>query len=335
MHSKRVFAACIALALASPASSQAPATQPPPPLPPDTELIRDGGVVVSAADFEGNILRIPEDRRGGFRMSYDRVMGVVDNVYVTRSVADKARAAGIDQDPAVQARLRQLQDGFLAELYMKKIEQEAVKVDYEQRARELYIADRDKYTTDEEVRMQQILVGTKCRTKDAARDIAKRAHDEAVKPKADFMALSTRYTDEGDKSDKGGDLGWSPVKAFVPQVREAVSKMKPGEISQPVESPFGFHVFKMLDRKVAQPKPFDAVKGDIIAAEKAKAQKKRVEDLVASVRDSKTVMTHADRIEKLVAPGLDMNELTRKAREAHSRPTTEEEKKSVLLPEKK
>ena len=334
MKSNRFLAACIALALASPASSQAPAAQSS-PLPPDTQLIVDGNLVVDAADFEGNILRIPEASRGGFRMSYDRVMGVVDNVYVTRAVADKARAAGIDKDPAVQARLKQLQDGFLADLYMKKVEQETDKVDYEQRARELYIADREKYMTDEEVRMQQILIGTKCRTKDAARDIAKRAHDEAVKPKADFMALSTRYTDEGDKSDKGGDLGWSPVKAFVPQVREAVTKMKPGEISQPVESPFGFHVFKMLERKAPVPKPFDAVKADIIAAEKAKGQKKRVEDMVAEVRGSKTVMTYPDRIEKLVAPGVDMNELTRKAREAHARPATEEEKKSILLPEKK
>ena len=334
MQSNRFLAACIALALVSPASSQTPATAPA-PLPPDTQLVVDGNVVISAADFEGNILRIPEEKRGGFRMSYDRVMGVVDNVYVTRAVAEKARAAGLDQDPAVQARMRQLQDGLLAEMYLKKVEQESDKVDYEQRARELYIADREKFMTDEEVRMQQILIGTKCRTKDAARALAQRAHDEAVQPKADFLALSSRYTDEGDKSDKGGDLGLSPVKAFVPQVREAISKMKPGEISQPVESPFGFHVFKMLERKAPQAKPFDAVKGEIIAAEKAKAQKKRVEDMVASVRASKTVMTYPDRIEKLVAPGIDMNELTRKAREAHSRPATEEEKKSVLLPEKK
>src|SRR5205085_6878141 len=102
-----------------------------------------------------------------------------------------------------------------------------------------------------------------------------------------------------------------------------------------VESPFGYHVFKMLDRKPATQKPFEAMKADIIASEKGKAQKKRTEDAVAEVRASKTVITHADRIEKLVAPGVDMNELTRKAREAHARPATEEEKKSILLPEKK
>jgi len=335
MFSNRILAACIALALASPASSQAPAASSFKPLPPETPLVADGPVVVTAADFEGNILRIPEDKRGGFRMSYDRVIAVVDNVFVARSVAQKARDAGLDKDPATQARLQQLQDSYLAELYLKKLEQETVKVDFEQRARELYIADKDKFMTDEEVRMQQILIGVKCRTKDAARAIAKRAHDEAVKPNADFLALSKRYTDEGDPTDKGGDLGWSPVKAFVPQVREAVATMKKGEISEPVESPFGFHVFRMLDRKAPQVKPFDTVKAEIIAAEKAKAQKKRTEDTILAIRSSGTVVTHADSIEKLVAPGVDMNELTRKAREAHARPATEEEKKSVLLPEKK
>jgi peptidyl-prolyl cis-trans isomerase C len=304
------------------------------PLPPDTQLVVDGPVVVSAADFEGNILRIPEDKRAGFRMSYDRVMAVVDNVFVARSLAQKARAAGLDKDPAVQARLQQAQDAFLADLYVKQLEQAADKTDYEQRARELYIADRDKFMTEEEVRMQQVLIGVKCRTKEAARQIAQRAHDEAVKPNADFLSIATRYTDEGEKADKGGDIGWSPVKAFVPQVREAVTKLKKGEISEPVESPFGFHVFKMLDRKPPQQKPFEAVKADIIAAEKAMAQNKRLEEAVMLVRNSKTVVTHPDQIEKLVAPGVDVNELTRKAREAHARPATEEEKRQ-FVPEKK
>jgi len=312
MSPNRILTAGLALALATPAFSQQAAA---PTLPPQTPLVVDGKVTVDASDFEGNILRIPEDRRAGFRMSYDRVAAVIDNVFVTRSIAQKARDAGMDQDPAIQARLKQLQDAYLAEMYVKKLERDAEGADLEGRARELYIADKDKYMTDEEVKVQQILVGIKCRTKDAAREIAQKAHDEAVKA-PDFLEVAKRYSDEGDRSEKGGELPMGPVKAFVPSVRDAVSRMKKGEISEVVESPFGYHVFKLIERKPPQQKPFEAVKREIIEGERANLQRRKGEELVQQVRSSKTVITYRDNAAKLVAPGLDPNELSRQAREA-------------------
>ena len=75
-------------------------------------------------DFEGNMLRIPESRRDEVRMSYDRVATIVDNMFIARSLAARAREAGLDKDPAVQKRLQQVQDGVLADLYVQKVEKE-------------------------------------------------------------------------------------------------------------------------------------------------------------------------------------------------------------------
>ncbi len=289
----------------------------PAPLPPTTPLIIDGKVRVDAADFEGNILRIPPDRRASFRMSYERVSSIVDNVYVTRSMAQKARDAGLDADPATQARLRQLEDAFLADLYTQQLEKEALAPDLESRARELYAVDREKYLNDEEAHVQQILVGISCRTNAQAREVARRAYEEAKAGKEDFLALAAKYADAGEKAPKGGDIGTGPVKRLVVPVREALAKLKKGEISEPVESPFGFHVLKLIDRKPAQAKPFDAVKQEIIAAEKAKLQRKRVDDAILSVRNSTTVTIYRDNVEKLVSPGLNADELSQKARDAN------------------
>src|SRR5258706_14980428 len=87
------------------------------PVPPETPLIVDGSITVDAADFEGNILRIPEKNRGEFRMSYERVAAVVDNVFVARALAANAPQAGLDQDPAVPRRRTPLQDPRLADPY--------------------------------------------------------------------------------------------------------------------------------------------------------------------------------------------------------------------------
>lgn len=293
------------------------------PLPAATPLVTDGAVRVDVADFEGNILRIPEDKRAPFRVSYDRVAAVVDNVFITRALAQRARDAGLERDPAVQARLRQVQDAFLADLYVQKLEKDAVAPDLEKRARELYIADRERFVEEEEVHVQQILVGTSCRTKEAALQLAKRAYDEARAGKEDFMVLAARYSDEGEKTFKGGDIGTGPVKKLVEPVREALAKLKKGELSEPVESQFGFHVLKLIDRKVPQPRPFEIVKASIIEGERARIQRKRVEDAVVQIRSSPTVVTHRENVEKLVVGGgADREEFTRRAKEAQKGPPT-------------
>lgn len=321
MLSKRFLIAGAAMALATHAIAQTAA----PVLPPETPLVVDGKIVVDAADFEGNILRIPEDRRAGFRMSYERVAAVVDNVFVTRSVAQKARDAGLDKDPAVQARLKQLQDAFLADEYMKMVEKDSKVADVDARAKEMYIADREKFMTDEEVQLQQVLIGVKCRTKEAALELAKKAHDEAVGG-ADFLAVATKYSDVGERAEKGGDLGWGPVKAFVPSVREAVAKMKKGEISEPVESAFGYHVIKLVDRKAPTQKPFEAVRKQIIDAERTNLHRRKVEEVVQAARGSSTVITYRDNVAKLVAPGTDVNDLSKRALEAQRAPKAATEK---------
>jgi len=321
MSSMKRLAAALLAAAVLPALAQKPEASPPPPLPPNTPLVVDGNVRVEAADFEGGILRVPPERRMGFRVSYDRVMAVVDNVYVTRSMAQKARDAGLDTDPAVQARMRQVQDAFLAELYSQHLEKQevAAAAALEARAREVYAADKAKYLTDEEAHVQQILIGVTCRSRSEARTLVQTAYEEA-KSGRDFLELATKYSDTGEKVPKGGDIGTGPVKRLAQPVRDALAKMKPGEISEPVESSFGFHVLKLVERKPAQPKPFEAVKQELIAAEREKLQRKRMEDAVFAVRNSKTVITYRDNIEKLVASGVDVDELARKAREANRAP---------------
>jgi hypothetical protein len=141
-------------------------------------------------------------------VSYDRVVAVLDNVFVARSISQKARDLGLDKDPAVQARLRQLEDGFLADLYVQKLERDGSgsNQEFDTRAREIYAVDKDKYRTDEEAHVQQILISQICRTRDAAMELAKTAAAEARAGK-NFLELATKYNDVGEKANKGGDIG--------------------------------------------------------------------------------------------------------------------------------
>ena len=289
-------------------------------LAPSTPLFEDGPIVVDAADFEGSMLRIPEDRRGEFRMSYDRVVSVVDTLFVARSIAAKARAAGIDKDPAVQRRMQQVQDSLLADLYMQKLEKEPLNVDLEKRAREIFKAEAAQMTRPEEVYTQQILIGLKGRTKEMAAELAKKVREEAMKPDADFLALAAKYSDDPQMAKNGGDLGYIPTTSFIEPIRNVVQKMtRKGELSEPIETAFGYHVVRFIDRRPPRPVKFEEVKDALMKREKEKLVKARADAVIDEIRGSKTVITHPENVEKLVIP-LDPEEVKRKAAEAHAAP---------------
>jgi parvulin-like peptidyl-prolyl isomerase len=283
-------------------------------LPPNTPLVADGAVVVDSTDFEGNMLRIPENRRAEVRMSYDRVATIVDNMFIARSLAARARELGMDKDPAVQKRLEQVQDGVLADLYMQKVEKEVATVNLEQRARELYKADREKFVTKEEVHVQHILVDLSGRTREGALERARKALEE-VKAGQDFLAVAARYSDDPGAKSNGGDLGYAPPEKFVAPVRKAIEALKTkGEIAGPVESEFGFHLLRFVDRKPPQPLKYEAVARQIIEAERERLKKQRTEALISEVRSASSVVVHRQNVEKLVVP-ID-SEMLKRALEA-------------------
>jgi peptidyl-prolyl cis-trans isomerase C len=289
---------------------------------PSAPLIEDGPIVVDAADFEGNMLRIPEGRREEFRASYDRVAGVVDTIFVARSLAARAKQEGLDKDPAIQRRLQQIQDNLLADLYMEKRSQEAPKVDLEARARETFKADYASMIKPEEVYVQHILIGLKGRTREMAAEIAKKVRAEAAAPGADFLAVASKYSDDPDVRRNGGDLGYKGPKGFIDPVRLTIEKMdRKGEVSEPIESEYGYHIVKFIDRHKAQPVKFEDVRKKLIEAERDKLNRQRLDALVQEVRNSKTVQVHPENVEKLVH-AIDPQELERKAAEAAAAAST-------------
>lgn len=291
-------------------------------LAPNAPLIEDGPIVVDAQDFEANMLRIPENRRADFRTSYDRVATIVDGIYVTRAVAAKARAQGLDKDPILQRRLQQLQDAMLADAYVQKIEKEAPKVDYELLAREDYKAQANELKKPEQVYIQQIVIGLNGRTKEMAAERAQKVREEAMKPDVDFLALAEKYSDDPDKARNGGDVGYKTATELAEPIRSVVQKMRhKGETSQPVETPLGFHIVRFIDRRPPRPLKFEEVKDTLIKREKEKLQKARVDAIFDEARASKTVVVHRDNVEALVVP-LDPEEVKRKAAEATSAPSS-------------
>lgn len=63
-----------------------------------------------------------------------------------------------------------------------------------------------------------------------------------------FAEMARQYSEDGSAAN-GGDLGWVNPGDTVPQFEQAMNALKPGEISQPVRSPFGWHIIQVVERR--------------------------------------------------------------------------------------
>jgi parvulin-like peptidyl-prolyl isomerase len=78
-----------------------------------------------------------------------------------------------------------------------------------------------------------------------------------IKAGADFAKLAKENSDDPGSAAKGGDLDWFKHGAMVKQFDEAAFKLQPGQVSEVVKSPFGYHIIKVTGRKSDLPKDFD------------------------------------------------------------------------------
>jgi peptidyl-prolyl cis-trans isomerase D len=130
-----------------------------------------------------------------------------------------------------------------------------------------YEAHKSDFMQPEQRRARDILIRVSPMASKAVR-IAARKKIESIQAKlkagADFATLAKKYSQDSTAA-KGGDLGYFDKGTMVAAYDKAVFSMKPGQISDIVETPVGYHLIQLEDIKPAGPEPFAEVKDKIRA----------------------------------------------------------------------
>lgn len=79
--------------------------------------------------------------------------------------------------------------------------------------------------------------------------------ERIVNGKADFAELARVHSDDTGTAMRGGELDWVYPGDTVPDFERALQQLKPGEISQPVRTPFGYHLIQVLERRASDVSP--------------------------------------------------------------------------------
>lgn len=105
---------------------------------------------------------------------------------------------------------------------------------------------------------QKMFAEARAKAEEEAKAKAQKVYEE-IKAGKDFAEAAKEYSDDRSNKDKGGDLGAFARGMMVPEFEQAAFALQPGEISEPVKTPYGWHIIKVERRG-----------RDIPAAEKAR-----------------------------------------------------------------
>lgn len=169
-----------------------------------------------------------------------------------------AEEAGIDTTKAFRDEFRMYRDQQIRPSFINDN-------DVEREARTIYEDTRKRIDGNGGlVRPRHILVSLKQNATKAQSDSALVRADSiynALIKGADFAELAQRCSDDKGSARRGGDLSWVQRGYMVKEFEDAIFAMKPGEISKPILSPFGYHIIKVEAKQNFF--PYDTVRADI------------------------------------------------------------------------
>jgi len=206
--------------------------------------ITDEDVKLAQSELGPNLGNVPPEQRTSVLVEY-----LMENKLMS-AAADKA---GLGSDPTLAARADYYKGRALKDLFFEKKIAGAV-TDTEAKA--MYDKQVAAIKPVEEVKASHILV----EKKEEADDI-----EAKLKAGGDFAAIAKEKSKDTGSGANGGDLGYFAKGQMVKPFEDTAFGMKPGEVSAPVQSQFGWHIIKLIDKRNRPAPEFDKVKDRIMA----------------------------------------------------------------------
>ena len=259
-------------------------------------LARVNGEAIERWEFDNAVKRM-EARAGGPVPAEKRdevLRGVLDQLVAYHLLAQESRARKLEVgDPDVEARLGQIRQSFPTEdafkqgiaaqgLTVAQLREQARTslqvakvIDLEVTSKvavqdaevsTFYTQNLERFKQGESVHASHILLGLPPQATPEQKAEAKNKAQAALKQVrggADFAAVAKAQSQDPGSAQNGGDLGFFPKGQMTPAFEEAAFKLKPGTVSGLIETPFGFHIIKVHERRGPRTAPFTEVSGQI------------------------------------------------------------------------
>lgn len=266
--------------------------------PPAPAAASGGAVIATYAgkrftteDFRREVERLPPRSRAQLTTP-ERRRQFVDNYILNELLAEQGRAKGYDRDPDVVRQIDDLRQRLVVQRVMRDYQEAPVLGDDEIKA---YYEQNQRLFSGAQIHAAHILV------KDES--LAKRLRAELDAAPEKFEELAKADSVDTATAARGGDLGFFGQGRMVAEFeRAAFSLEKPGDLSQVVQTPFGFHIIKLIERKDGPAKPFEEVKERIRVALTNQRRQELVTERFDKVKADAQIQIDDDALAKAELP---------------------------------
>ncbi len=161
-----------------------------------------------------------------------------------------------------------------------------------------YESNLGKYRVQKKYRASHILFQLEpSKLEDATVEEKQKDSEETAKKEAEaalkkiregekFETLAEKISDDPASGDKGGSLGEFPVGTMAPEFEAELEKLEIGAISEPVKTPFGYHLIRLDEKIEERTKPLSEVKDTVVQAIKATKARQRSRRIVKRIHKS-------------------------------------------------
>ncbi|MDC4224474.1 MAG: peptidylprolyl isomerase [Candidatus Manganitrophus sp.] len=202
----------------------------------EDEVANINGASISSDEFQKRMERLTREGQGNF----DTPEGKEEllDILISREVlSQEGKRLGLDKKKEVKERIEELTKEVMISEVVNQIAAEKL-TDAEMK--KYYNKNKAEF---KEVRASHILV----KTEEEAKEIKKKLDQGG-----DFAALAKEKSTDPGSAPRGGDLGFFTKDRMVKAFSDAAFSLKVNEISKPVQSPFGFHIIKVVETKDAK-----------------------------------------------------------------------------------
>jgi parvulin-like peptidyl-prolyl isomerase len=223
----------------------------------DPVIAQRGDVALKASDVRQIIAMADPDIRQQMQRDPAVLAQKLRDRLLQLSILAEATAHQWDQRPDVAWRAELAREGAVEESYVAAQVASDPAFPSEAQIQAAYEANKSKLIAPRQYHVAQIFIAApQSGTVQADADALRRATDlrqQIVRSHADFAALAKTRSDDAASAPNGGDLGWVREDGMLPAIRGALAGLPDGSVSDPVRSPQGWHVIKLLGTRPAAP----------------------------------------------------------------------------------
>jgi len=264
----RYLVAIVAITLATTACSKNASNN----VKPEDVLATVNGETISTQQFASFVEAVSNGSVTADKLNPDQRKKLIDRLIGMQLASDEAAKAGVDKLPATSDLLNLSRTNILSDAMIKKYLEEHKVTDADIKAE----YDSQVATMPHEFHASHILVKTR---EEADQILGK------LKAGADFADLAKKNSIDTGSATKGGDLGWFAPSSMVKEFGDTVTKMQKDQISEPVQTQFGFHIIKLHDSRAPTPPALADVKTQVENI----VRNKKIEEYLAGLRKNAKV----------------------------------------------